>query len=1016
MKKILASLGVLFSTALCAQPGTSWSLTGPNNFPVDVSGQINGIGRCTQLKFDPVDPYRIYSTSASGGLWVSNDTGSTWTNVGTDFFPYMQCASICIDHSNNSTLYLGSGDPNYYGGGYGVWKSTNGGTNWSLSNTGMGNVLVVEIIMDPTNNQRLIAATDAGIYRSTNAGANWSLVKNGGDFKAMVLKPYSKDTAYAVTSSQIWRSLNFGATWTQITSGVFVPGGNGQGMRLAVSPANPNVVYVGEIADEGTILKSTNAGTSFTTAYHNPAQSLVSYDATSPGQGQGDYNFQMTCDPANANIVYVAAHVVWKSTNGGTTWTKLTDWWDKCHTDMHGINIHPQFTGMLFNTNDGGIFLSRDGGSNWTSRCDGIGATEIYHAAQSKLQRDIISIGTQDNGELYAQTGGWFTNRGGDWTTKCRFPYNSANTVYYYQNGNRRPVSGSETSYNLPFTATDNQCLDFNRKIPNVGFAALTQVYKSLNLNAGSPTWTQVGNINQSIVALHSSFADSSALYAFGDNNTLYRCDNVFAATPTFTSYPAPGNTNVEARITSINNNANVIYVACGDKIYRSANKGASFTNISTGITTGINILGVYHDEYSTNEDVYVCTAKSVYYKNAGMSGWSDISYNLPTIADITEFMFFNSGNASSVLRVGYYGRGVWELPINVSQAPSPAFTANQVVVCPNTNIVFTDLSIGNPTGWQWSFPGGNPASSTQQNPTISYPSPGVYAVTLTVTNGNGSNSLTQSAYITVTAAASLPLTEGFPSFLPTDWAQYDDGQDATVWQHNTNVGGYGNSNECAYFDNYNIDAAGKRDELRTKTFSTSGITHPVLTFDVAYARYDATYSDTLAVLISGDCGQSFADLYEKGGPTLATSPDNTAFFAPSSTQWRTDTVDLLAYANMPELLIAFQNRGRYGNALYLDNINLYNKTGSAVNSFDPEVGIMAYPNPASQRISVIFKSISGGAGVLQMMNADGQRVYTSVIENNELKQVDVSAFSSGLYFITLLCNNRVYTKKLVIE
>src|SRR5438874_1194237 len=99
-QQVMRKIGILFflaSFASFAQPGTTWSATGPNNFPVNVSGQINGLGRCTQIKFDPVNATRMYCTSASGGLWVSNDTGSTWQNVGTDFFPYMQCASICID-------------------------------------------------------------------------------------------------------------------------------------------------------------------------------------------------------------------------------------------------------------------------------------------------------------------------------------------------------------------------------------------------------------------------------------------------------------------------------------------------------------------------------------------------------------------------------------------------------------------------------------------------------------------------------------------------------------------------------------------------------------------------------------------------------------------------------------------------------------------------------------------------------------------------------------------------------
>ncbi len=428
-----------------AQPATSWSSSGPINFPINTSGQINGIGRATQIKFDPLSVNRMYVTSASGGLWRSNDTGATWQNVGTDYFPKMGCASICIDHTNNNNLYLGSGDPNYYNTDYGVWKSTNGGTTWALSNTGMGNRLVVELIMSPVNNQNILAATENGIYKTTNAGASWSVVKTGGDFKAMVLKPNSADTVYAVTSSQFWRSVDFGTTWQQITNGVFVPSSNGQGMRLAVSKANASVVYISMIANEGLTLRSTNFGTSFTTVYNNSTQSLVGYDAVTPGQG--DYNFGMTADQNNANVVYIAAHCVWKSTNGGIAWTKLTDWYNKCHTDMHGIQQHPQYTNMLFDVNDGGVFLSRNGGINWEQRSNGLEATEIYHAAQSKLQRNIVSIGTQDNGELFLNSTTWFTNRGGDWGSKMLFSYNSANTVYYYENGNRRPVSGSETSY-----------------------------------------------------------------------------------------------------------------------------------------------------------------------------------------------------------------------------------------------------------------------------------------------------------------------------------------------------------------------------------------------------------------------------------------------------------------------------------------------------------------------------------------------------------------------------------------
>lgn len=397
------------------------------------------------------------------------------------------------------------------------------------------------------------------------------------------------------------------------------------------------------------------------------------------------------------------------------------------------------------------------------------------------------------------------------------------------------------------------------------------------------------------------------------------------------------------------------------------------------------------------------------------MTGWADISYNLPTIADITEFMFYNPGNASSVIRVGYYGRGVWELPINVSQAPLPDFIADKQVVCPNTNVTFTDLSVGNPTGWSWSFPGGSPSSSSLQNPIVNYSSPGVYAVTLTVTNGNGSNSVTQNGYITVSSAATLPIAESFSVFLPGGWTQLDDGQDGVVWQQNTGVGGYGSSSECTFFDNYNHDVAGKKDELLSKTFNTLGSSHPVLTFDVAYARYDATYSDTLDVLVSADCGQTFSVLYSKGGPTLATAPDNSNLFTPTASQWRTDTIDLSPYGNSAELLVAFQNKGHYGNAIYLDNINLYTAFPNGISS-NNSIEWAVYPNPASETVYIHGTDTRGHTAEVSLTDLGGKTVLTTTLNDHEIKKIGLDGLAKGIYLLRLSCGTQVNYQKLVVQ
>src|SRR5271166_1112509 len=101
MTRILTLFSVLFfyTQVANAQVAGSWSNTGPVQFPVNVSGQVNGMGRVCQLKFHPSNPAKMYAITSSGGLYISNDTGTTWAvTPGTDALPNTQTSSVCIDY------------------------------------------------------------------------------------------------------------------------------------------------------------------------------------------------------------------------------------------------------------------------------------------------------------------------------------------------------------------------------------------------------------------------------------------------------------------------------------------------------------------------------------------------------------------------------------------------------------------------------------------------------------------------------------------------------------------------------------------------------------------------------------------------------------------------------------------------------------------------------------------------------------------------------------------------------
>ena len=1008
MKKKILLLIVLLSFNLFvveAQISANWHVTGPIAFPTNISGQINGIGRVTQIKFHPTDSNKIYATSASGGLWESINAGLNWNHLGTDNMPWTQCASVCIDYTNDSIIYLGTGDPNYYGQGLGIWKSVDGGITFNQSNANIGNRMALELLMDPSNDSILIAATDDGIWKSYDAGNTWQNKFTGSSFTDMKYKGTSTgDTIYAVTYSEYYQSVDRGETWTQITNGVVIPNGNGEGMRLGIGIDNPDVIYLGMVSDRGTILKSTDGGMSFTTVYHNLQNSLVGYDTASTGQG--NYNFGITVDPLNSDRILLVSHCVWRSDDGGINWTKLTDWAVDCHTDMHQIIYNPYNHTNLFNANDGGIFLSHDDGDTWDPYCDGIEATECYHAAQSQLKSNIVSIGTQDNGELFYDNN-WKTNRGGDWGEKMIYDYQTNNRVYYF-NGNRRIITGGDQSWANP--ESNLTTMLFTPLQPNAAIVGGNDIYRTFNLSTNPPTWNKIATINQIVMAMELSSTDSNVLYVVVAGNQIKHSINAFSQSPTFTTTFTPGNTNVATSIALVKNNPNIVYLTCGSKVYRSVNQGTSWTNITYNLPS-INILKIFHDNYSTNESVYVGTARGVYYKNDTMNTWANYSQNLPTISDIQDFMMINDGSPNTRLRVAYYGRGVWESDmLQPNQIPASDFDGFPRVICPGNSVNFSDSSTLNTATRIWSFPGGTPSTATTKNVTVVYNTVGIYPVTLVCTNLNGSDTETKNNYIIVQPANALPITEGFEgNFLPSYFSFKDAGDDGVNWIQSTTVGGYSLTSKCALFDNYNVDAAGKYDELRTAQYDISNANNLQLNFDVAYAAYGSPYNDSLAVLYSTDCDSTYTLVYLKDPTALATASNfTTATFVPAANEWRTETINLTNLIGQNKITFAFQNRGNFGQALYIDNINISSSVGLSESEIKNQ-NISVYPNPTSGIFSLSINNSTKNLSSYQVINNLGQVVLKNKIDTKQnpfTQSIDLSKYGKGVYLLSVMDNN----------
>lgn len=263
-------------------------------------------------------------------------------------------------------------------------------------------------------------------------------------------------------------------------------------------------------------------------------------------------------------------------------------------------------------------------------------------------------------------------------------------------------------------------------------------------------------------------------------------------------------------------------------------------------------------------------------------------------------------------------------------------FEADQTTICTGTTVTYTPNTTTGISTYTWSFPNGTPSTSNAVNPTVTYNIAGTHNATLVVRSSSNGLDYTESktTYITVNSGTtvSLPISEPFANTgTPAGWSIVNL-NGGTTW---TQIGTVGNPAGSFVFDNANIDDRGNTDEFRTANFSTVGMSSSQLTFDVAYAPYDATFYDGLEVLVSSDCGATYTSVYSKIGTALQTRTATTNLFSPTTAQWRNETIDLTPFIGESSVKVAFRNLAGYGNRLFVDNINITGVTSAPTADFN---------------------------------------------------------------------------------
>ncbi len=383
-------------------------------------------GRITTIQALERDPDIIYAGAASGGLWRSDDGGIAWKPI----FEKEKVASVgalAIDQNNPDVIWLGTGEGNprnSHTGGYGIYKSIDGGKNWQLM--GLEKTRCIHRILIHKNNPDIVYVAaigspwgehpERGVYKTSDGGKTWKKVlyvneKTGA--ADLVIDPQNPNKLIAAMwehrrypwffnsggeGSGIYVSYDAGENWEKRTSENGLPEGNLGRVGLAIAPSRPDLVYAIVEAKKNGIYKSKDGGFQWE-------------KVTDQGEfgNRPFYYSEIYVDPQNENRIYSLWSYVSRSEDGGKTWEVIADYGNRVHPDHHAFWIDPNDPQFLIDGNDGGLFLSRDGGESWKF-AENIPVGQFYHVNVDMQHPYNVYGGMQDNGSWRGPAYVWRAN------------------------------------------------------------------------------------------------------------------------------------------------------------------------------------------------------------------------------------------------------------------------------------------------------------------------------------------------------------------------------------------------------------------------------------------------------------------------------------------------------------------------------------------------------------------------------------------------------------------------------
>lgn len=611
-----------------------------------------GQGRINAIAVDPQNSNTYYIGSPAGGIWKSTDAGLNWTPL-TDYLPQIGVSGIAIDPTDSKIIYIATGDDDASDSyAVGVWKSIDGGSTWNTTGDIPGDPSSMnEIYIDPTNSQTILVATSTGIQKSINGGTTWTtkLSRNIIDLK---MKPGDSSTWYAVSNNTFYKSIDAGESFNEIAISELT---GSTRLTMDVTIANPEYIYIVSAGSNSTfngIYKSTDSGSSFS----KTSETDDIFNST-----QAWYDLALTVSSENEDIVYVGVLDVWKSVNGGDNFTQINRWNNPnqasyTHADIHFLRF---IDGKFFAGTDGGIYVSSNEGSSFTDLTKNIAISQFYRISVSQEKLDIIAGGLQDNGGFGYDGKDWRNYHGADGMEGIVDPTNSK--IFYgftqyggslnisYDEGKTSPVSVSVPALEADGDDGGNWITPLAINKEGELYAAYSEVYK-LDGNV----WAKVSNnsFGGNLETLQIDPNDSNNMYVT-NGSVLYKSSDrgVTFSTITFS----------EGTIQSVEiskTDSNTAWIVTRNDVFKTTNftdESPSFTNITDNLPSETKTIIKHHDR-SGNNAVYLGTSLGVYYINDDLTEWQVFDNGLPNL----QIRDLDINELDSKLYAATYGRGIF--------------------------------------------------------------------------------------------------------------------------------------------------------------------------------------------------------------------------------------------------------------------------------------------------------------------------------------------------------------------